>query len=277
MADLDGKIAIVTGAGRHKGLGQAIATKLAAEGAKIVLSDIGTSRDAATPESAIGSLSELEEIAGEIRARGAEVSIHACDVRDEQEVQALVAHGVEVFGGVDIMINNAGIGYIMEPVTDFSQAQWDAVLDVNLRGCFFGIKHAALQMIEQGRGGSIVSIGSQASKSGFGFAAAYVASKHGLVGLTRSAAIDLGRHGIRVNMVCPNHVTTGLGAWQNDYFSNKSGKSLDQYLDDMKGRIPLGRPGLPDDVAKAVAFLCSDNAQYITAESMNVSGGEEPH
>ena len=98
MANLDGKIAIVTGAGRHKGLGEAIATKLAAEGAKIVLSDIGSTRDAATPESAIGSLSELEEIAGEIRAGGAEVSTLACDVRNEQEVQALVTHAVEVFG-----------------------------------------------------------------------------------------------------------------------------------------------------------------------------------
>jgi len=108
-------------------------------------------------------------------------------------------------------------------------------------------------------------------------ALAYTASKHGLVGLVRSSAIELGEHGITVNNVCPNHVTTGLGAWQNEYFSEKRGLTLDQYMEAMRDRIPLGRPGNPEDTANAVAFLCSDDAQYITAESMNVSGGEEPH
>jgi meso-butanediol dehydrogenase/(S,S)-butanediol dehydrogenase/diacetyl reductase len=151
------------------------------------------------------------------------------------------------------------------------------VIDVNLTGAFFGLQAAAGVMVAQGRGGRIVNIASQAAKSGFPHAQAYTASKHALVGLARSAAIELGSHGITVNNVCPNHVTTGLGAWQNDYFAKVTGKSLEQYMADMAGRIPMGRPGLPEDTAKAVAFLCSDEAVYITAESLNVSGGEEPH
>ncbi len=277
MSSLEGKVAVVTGSGRQKGLGQAIARKLAHEGAKIVISDIGAPKDATTPDSAIGTSAEMEEIAEEIRALGADVTTRVCDVREESDVKALVAYTGAYFGGIDIMINNAGIGYIMGPLTDVTQDDWDAVLNVNLRGCFFGLKHAARQMIKQGRGGRIINIASQAAKSGFPFALAYTSSKHGLVGLVRSAAIELGVHGITVNNVCPNHVTTGLGAWQNEYFAEKTGKSLDQYMVDMCNRIPLGRPGVPEDTANAVAFLCSDEAKYITAESLNVSGGEEPH
>jgi meso-butanediol dehydrogenase/(S,S)-butanediol dehydrogenase/diacetyl reductase len=132
-------------------------------------------------------------------------------------------------------------------------------------------------MVRQGRGGRIVNIASQAAKSGFPFASAYCSSKHGMVGLTRVTAIELGRHGITCNAICPNHVTTGLGAWQNEYFSKALGMTLEQYLAAMKGRIPLGRPGLPEDTANACAWLCSEQAQYVTGEAMNVSGGEEYH
>jgi meso-butanediol dehydrogenase/(S,S)-butanediol dehydrogenase/diacetyl reductase len=184
---------------------------------------------------------------------------------------------VETFGSLDIWVNNAGIGYIMKPLAEVTPEDWQAVIDVNLTGCFYGIQVASERMIAHGRGGRIINIASQAAKSGFPFAAAYCASKHGLVGLVRSVAIELGRHRITVNNVCPNHVTTGLGAWQNEYFSRKLGLTLEQYLAQMKDRIPLGRPGLPEDTANAVAFLCSEEAAYITAESMNVSGGEEPH
>jgi meso-butanediol dehydrogenase/(S,S)-butanediol dehydrogenase/diacetyl reductase len=133
-------------------------------------------------------------------------------------------------------------------------------------------------MVAQAQGGRIINIASQAAKSGFPHAQAYTASKHGLVGLVRSAAIELGPHGITVNNVCPNHVTTGLGAWQNTYFARVTGhNSVESYLAAMAARIPLRRAGLPEDTAAAVAFLCSEDARYITAESMNVSGGEEPH
>jgi meso-butanediol dehydrogenase/(S,S)-butanediol dehydrogenase/diacetyl reductase len=152
------------------------------------------------------------------------------------------------------------------------------VIDVNLTGCFFGLRAAAEVMVAQGRGGRIINVASQAAKSGFPHAQAYTSSKHGLVGLVRSAAIELGPHQITVNNVCPNHVTTGLGAWQNEYFAKVVGAaSVEDYLKAMADRIPLKRPGLPEDTAKAVAFLCSEEANYITAESLNVSGGEEPH
>ena len=165
----------------------------------------------------------------------------------------------------------------MKPLLEVTRADWAAVIEVNLSGAFFGLQAAARAMVARGTGGRIVNIASQAAKSGFAMAQAYTASKHGLVGLVRSAAIELGPHGITVNNVCPNHVTTGLGAWQNEYFARLQGKSVPQYLADMAARIPLGRTGTPQDTADAVAFLCSDAARYITAESLNVSGGEEPH
>jgi meso-butanediol dehydrogenase/(S,S)-butanediol dehydrogenase/diacetyl reductase len=277
MGRFSGRIAVVTGSGRRGGLGEAIALRLASEGAAIVISDIGASKDAATPQDMIGASAEMEAIAADVRALGAEASTLACDVRDAAQVKALADHALATHGGLDIWINNAGIGYIMKPLAEVTVADWRAVIDVNLSGAFYGLQAAAAVMTAQGRGGRIVNIASQAAKSGFMHAQAYTASKHALVGLVRSAAIELGPHGITVNNVCPNHVTTGLGAWQNEYFAKVLGKSRDQYLADMAGRIPLGRPGLPEDTAKAVAFLCSDEAIYITAESLNVSGGEEPH
>ena len=165
----------------------------------------------------------------------------------------------------------------MKTIVEMRLDEWDTVLGVNLRGVFAATQAVARRFISQGRGGRIVNIASQAAKSGFPHAAAYCASKHGLVGLTRVAAIELAAHQVTVNAICPNHVTTGLGAWQNDYFAKLLGKTVDQYLADMRARIPLGRAGLPSDTANACAFLCSDQAQYITGEAMNVSGGEEVH
>lgn len=274
---LAGKVAVVTGSGRAGGLGEAIALRLAADGAAVVVSDIGGKRDAATPEDMTGGGDGMEAVATAIRQAGGKASTFACDVRGHAEVSALAAHAVSALGGLDIWINNAGIGYIMKPLLDVSPQDWGAVIDVNLTGAFYGLQAAARVMIEQGRGGRIVNIASQAAKSGFPHAQAYSASKHGLVGLVRSAAIELGPHGITVNNVCPNHVTTGLGAWQNEHFAALQGVSVPEYMARMAARIPLGRPGLPEDTAAAVAFLCSEQAAYITAESMNVSGGEEPH
>lgn len=275
---LEGKVAVITGSGRRAGLGEAIARRLASDGAKIVLSDLGTSRDSATDEEHIGTSDEMEGIAAELRQLGVEVSTCPCDVRSLDEVRALAAHAEAEHGGIDIWVNNAGIGYIMKPLLDVTEADWRAVIDVNLTGSFFGLKAAAEQMVKQGRGGRIINIASQAAKSGFPHAQAYSSSKHGLVGLVRSAAIELGPHKITVNNVCPNHVTTGLGAWQNEYFAKVTGAgSIEEYMDAMAKRIPMGRPGLPEDTANAVAWLCTDQAAYITAESMNVSGGEEPH
>jgi NAD(P)-dependent dehydrogenase (short-subunit alcohol dehydrogenase family) len=272
-----GKVAVVTGAGRRGGLGEAIVRRLAGAGCSVVLSDIGAQVDASTPTAMIGAQSEMQALAQEIGAQTkARVESFACDVRDAPRVAALAQFAVSTLGSLDIWVNNAGIGYIMKPLLEISPDDWRAVIDVNLTGCFNGIQSAARHMIRQGSG-RIINIASQAAKSGFPFAAAYCASKHGLVGLVRSVAIELGPHGITVNNVCPNHVTTGLGAWQNEYFSKKLGLTLERYLAQMNARIPLGRCGVPQDTANAVAFLCSAEASYITAESLNVSGGEEPH
>ncbi|MEM9234839.1 MAG: SDR family oxidoreductase [Pseudomonadota bacterium] len=278
MARLDGKTAVITGSGRRKGLGEAIARRLAEEGANIVISDIGESRDAATGSEHIGTTDEMESISAEMRELGVKASTKTCDVRSLEEVRALAQHAVDTHGSLDVWVNNAGIGYIMKPLLDVTEDDWRAVIDVNLTGAFFGVKAAAEKMVAQAKGGRIINIASQAAKSGFPHAQAYTSSKHGLVGLARSAAVELGSHGITVNNVCPNHVTTGLGAWQNEYFAKVVGAdSVEDYLKAMAARIPMGRPGLPEDTANAVAWLCSDEAQYITAESMNVSGGEEPH
>jgi meso-butanediol dehydrogenase/(S,S)-butanediol dehydrogenase/diacetyl reductase len=278
MGRFTGKVAVVTGSGRRGGLGEAIARRLTSEGAAVVISDLGRGVDPATPDSMIGATAEMEAIAEELRAGGGAVSTQVCDVRSWDQVRALADHAVSAHGSLDIWVNNAGIGYIMKPLLEVSPGDWGAVIDVNLTGAFYGLRAAAEVMVGQARGGRIVNVASQAAKSGFPHAQAYCASKHGLVGLVRSAAIELGPHGITVNNVCPNHVTTGLGAWQNEYFAKVVGAaSVDDYLKAMASRIPMRRPGLPEDTANAVAWLCSDEAAYVTAESLNVSGGEEPH
>ncbi len=281
--ELKGKVALVTGAGRRQGLGESIARRLAHEGCTVIISDIGHANGAEMPTHAVGTQSEMDAVAAEINAaamnRGQGGACHAMtlDVLEETQVKAVIAAMVTRHGGLDILINNAGVGYLMKPIAELSMSEWDAVLGVNLRGAFMCTKYAAEAMVQQGRGGRIVNIASQAAKSGFPFAAAYCASKHGLIGLTRVTAIEYGKHQITANAVCPNHVTTGLGAWQNEYFSNALGMSMDQYMTAMKGRIPLGRAGVPEDTAAASAWLCSDDAKYVTGEAMNVSGGEEVH
>lgn len=277
MYGLQGKVAIVTGSGRHKGLGKAMAQRLGEEGCNVVIADLGQTEGDLFPDHGVGTTDEMEEVADEIRTAGAKVATIPCDVRSEEQVKALIAGAVSEFGRLDAIVNNAGIGYLMELVTEMDEDKWDAVLDVNLKGMFLCTKHAAAQMIEQGDGGRVINIASQAAKSGFPYASAYVASKHGVMGFTRAVAIELGQHAITCNAICPNHVTTGLGAWQNEFFSDAMGMTEAEYLDAMRARIPLGRPGLTDDIAKACAFLASDQASYITGEALNVSGGEEMH
>ena len=275
--ELKGQVVVITGAGRHKGLGEAMAKRLAAEGCKVVITDIGRTQGEHMPETAIGTSEEMEQIVQEIKDTDGEAAALTCNVLNADEVKAAAQFAVDTYGSLDIWINNAGIGYLMQPILDMPVEEWDTVLGVNLRGVFLGIKYAAEIMVEQGKGGKIINIGSQASKSGFAHASAYTTSKHGIVGLTRVAAMELGPHKINVNTICPNHVTTGLGAWQNEHFSRVTGKDYEKYIEDMRARIPMGRLGLQDDIAKACAFLCSEQADYITGECMNVSGGEEYH
>ncbi|MGQ3229379.1 MAG: SDR family NAD(P)-dependent oxidoreductase [Blastomonas fulva] len=265
MRRFEGKTIVVTGSGKHKGLGQAILQRFADEGANCVLSDLVID-------------AEAQEVADELRRRGAKVEAIACNVAKADVCRALVDGAVAAFGSVDVFVNNAGIGFMMKPLLDVDPADWDQVLAVNLSGAFYCTQAAARAMIAGARSGRIINIASQAAKTGFPHLPAYVSSKHGMVGLTRASAVELGAHGITVNAVCPNHVTTGLGAQQNEYFSKLLGfASVEAYLANMKAKNPMGRPGLASDTASACAWLASDDAVYVTGEALNVSGGEEMH
>lgn len=277
MRRFEGKTVVVTGSGRAKGLGQAILQRFADEGANCVVSDLGKPAEHMDTRD-IGTSDGMEAVADDLRGRGANVATIACDVRDGPACDRLIAQAIKAFGAVDILVNNAGIGYIMKPLLETSDSEWDAVIGVNLTGAFHCTRAAARAMVERGTGGRIINIASQAAKSGFPHMAPYTSSKHGMIGLTRSNAIELGPHGITVNAVCPNHVTTGLGARQNAYFSKLLGfDSVEAYLDNMKRKNPMGRPGLGSDTAAACAWLASDDAFYVTGEALNVSGGEEMH
>ena len=278
MGRLQDKVAIITGAGRKIGLGEGIATRFAEEGATVVLTDIGKPSGDHLPAENIGTSEEMEEVAAAIRDQtGGTVATMVCDVRSEDDITCCINDTVKQFGRLDIAVNNAGIGYIMKPLMDLSMDEWDVVLDVNLRGPFLFTKHAAKQFIKQGAGGRIINIASQAAKSPAPLLVHYTSSKHGMVGLTRTAAAELGEYGITVNAVCPNHVTTGLGAVQNARRGQVLGTDTQGVLDFRKAKIPLGRVGLTSDTANACVFLASDEAAYITGEAMNVSGGEEMH
>jgi meso-butanediol dehydrogenase/(S,S)-butanediol dehydrogenase/diacetyl reductase len=265
MSRFAGKTIVVTGSGKEKGLGQGILRRFADEGANCVVSDLLID-------------AEAEGVTEELRARGAKVTAVACDVSDPGQCQALVEQAVAAFGTVDIFVNNAGIGFMMKPLLEVDPKDWATVIAVNLSGAFYCTQAAAKAMIAGGKGGRIINIASQAAKTGFPHLPAYVSSKHGMVGLTRASALELGAHGITVNAVCPNHVTTGLGGQQNEYFSKLLGfDSVEAYLANMSARNPMGRPGLPSDTAAACAWLASQDAFYVTGEALNVSGGEEMH
>lgn len=265
MVRFAGKTIVVTGSGKQKGLGQGILQRFADEGANCIVSDI-----AIDPEA--------EAVADELRGRGTKVATIACDVSDPAQCNALVEQSVAEMGSVDIFVNNAGIGFMMKPMLEVDPKDWATVIAVNLSGAFYCTQAAAKAMISAGKGGRIINIASQAAKTGFPHLPAYVSSKHGMVGLTRATAVELGAHGITVNAVCPNHVTTGLGAKQNEYFSKLLGfDSVEAYLKNMAAKNPMGRPGMPSDTAAACAWLASDDAIYVTGEAINVSGGEEMH
>ena len=270
MARFAGKTVVVTGSGRRKGLGQGILQRFADEGANCIVSDVAIN-------------AEAEEVAAELRGRGAQVATVACDVADAAQCDALIAGAAAAFGGVDIMVNNAGIGFMMKPFLEVDPTDWAKVIAVNLSGAFYCSQAAARDMVRRGPkgpwgGGRIINIASQAAKSAFPHLPAYVSSKHGMIGLTRASAMELGAHGITVNAVCPNHVTTALGAEQNTYFSTLLGfGSVEAYLANMAAKNPMGRPGLPGDTAATCAWLASDDAVYVTGEAINVSGGEEMH
>ena len=268
----EGKVAVCTGSGRPGGLGEAILSRLGKEGYRLVVTDVDGSGS-----SHLAKPDEMETVAESLRSQNAEVLSHACDVRSPESVEQLFDVVMAHYGRVDVLINNAGIGFVMKDTREVSPDEWNLVIDVTLSGVFHCTQVAAAHMEAAGRGGRIVNIASQAAKTGFPHMAPYCAAKHGVIGLTRTAAIDYGAAGITVNAVCPNHVTTGLGSAQNAYFSAFKGMTESAYLEEMAARIPLQRIGQAADTAAMCAFLASDEASFVTGEAINVSGGEEMH
>jgi NAD(P)-dependent dehydrogenase (short-subunit alcohol dehydrogenase family) len=276
---LAGKVAIVTGAGRVGGIGHAIATSLGRERAKVVLSDIGRSFEE-FPEYQVAGRSEIERNRKEIVDAGGEAEILFADVSKEEDVKRLVQGAVERFGRVDVLVNNAGIGLGLVPITDLTVQAWHQNLDVMALGTMLGIREAARQMIRQGEGGAIVNVASQAGKTGWPLLGAYCAAKFAIVGLTQVAAKELGSHGITVNSVCPGTVETPLldlkgGLWEA--YSKLYGVSVDQLKQSIMPQIPLGRFQTPQDVADLVVFLASKQGRYITGSAVNTTGGQEMH
>jgi 3-oxoacyl-[acyl-carrier protein] reductase len=245
MGLLDGRNAIVTGSAR--GLGLAMAERFGEEGARVVLSDI----DAAA----------LEEAQHKLAARGLEVSARPADVTDEDAVATLVRHCADRWGTVDVMVNNAGItrdGVLRKMTTgDFRQ-----VIEVHLVGGWLGTKMASLQMREQGTGGSVINISSMSGKVGNPGQTNYSAAKAGLIGLTKAAAKEGARYGIRVNAIQPGFIRTAM----------TDGMPQD-VLSERIAEIPLGRIGEPLDVANTALFLASDLSSYLTGITIEVSGG----
>jgi len=256
MSGIAGKSALVTGSGR--GIGRAIALELAKAGARVMVSDIDA-------ESAAGT-------ALEIRMAGGTSEHWPVDVARSESVEALMNKMQEVFGGIDILVNDAGV-LSTYMIVDLPEAEWDRTLSINLKGVFLCTRAAARQMISQGRGGRIVNIASEAAKAASAMSSHYCASKAGVVAFTRSAAHELAPYHINVNSVCPGNVDTEFFHKSVRAEAKAMGIPEEQRLGDYMRIIPLGRLERPEEVAKAVVFLCSAEADYITGEDLNVTGG----
>lgn len=253
MPNLSGKVAIVTGAGQ--GIGKAIAIRLAQAGADIAVGEMVQDRIA-------GTVAEIEKL--QRKAIGVQF-----DVRNRGQVDNLVAAAMKKFGKIDILVNNAGNDIVRELV-DITDEEWDLQIDVNLKGPFQMCRSALPHMIKAGNGGAIVNIASIAGYISYPKGAAYAAAKAGLMALTRALAGEVAKHKIRVNAVAPGPIDTPLLHEVLDAMPKAQSTAL-------VGGVPLGRLGLPEDIANAVAFLASDEASYITGDTMCVGGGMYMH
>ena len=246
------RVALVTGAGQ--GIGRATALRFAQEGARIAVADI--------------NITTAETVAQEIIDSGGQAIAIQADVSDSEQTVAMVDTAVSHFSALHILFSNAGIGG-GDLVANLDPQQWDQVVNVNLRGVFLSCKAAIPALIESG-GGAIVNMAS--SMAGWDTSlhgAAYMASKEGVLGLTKSLALQLGGYGIRVNAICPGVIKTRLG-----FKAGMSEKEWEEKYEKFSRRIPLRRVGLPEDVAAAVAFLASDQARHITGSSLLIDGGQ---
>jgi NAD(P)-dependent dehydrogenase (short-subunit alcohol dehydrogenase family) len=275
LAGIAGKVALVTGAARRRGIGRAVALRLAREGADVACLDIARPY-ADFPGYGVAGGDELAEVVREIEGLGRRALALRADVSSWDAVHAAVAQAHDTLGPVDLCCNvagGAGPGMGAGPLLLIAENEWDRVLDVNLKGTWMVARACAERMVGAGRGGRIVNVSSQAGKRGFPLLGAYCAAKAGVILLTQVLAQELGPAGITVNAVCPGTVDTDL--------LNKDGQ-FEQMVGALEGsverwiarEIPLGRLETAEEVAAAIAFLCSDDAGYITGEALNVSGGQ---
>ena len=271
--DLKGKVAIVTGAGRPNGLGQGMAKRLAGEGCHVVISDVA--RPHADPEYGRGSWEELLERQKEIEALGAGCLPVKCDVTVEEEVEALVDGAAAKFGRVDILVNNVGGGPPGSggPLIDVDGANWDEGMAVNAKGTHLCSRAAAKRMIEQGEGGKIVSIASQAAKRPVPGLGNYCAGKAAVCQYTRVLAIELGPHKINVNAVLPGTIETDMLKESMGKMAEVLGITYEVLMQNIP-HIPLGRLQTQEDVANSVVWLCSRESEYLTGECILVTGGQ---
>lgn len=246
-----GKVALVTGAAM--GLGEAMARALAREGAAVMLTD----RDVA----------KGEKVASDIQASGGKAAFRAHDVAVEADWEAAVAATVEAFGGLDVLVNNAGVSGGMQPLLQHSLEDWRRIMAVNLDGVFLGMRHAGPAMVARG-GGSVINLSSILGKVGLANAAAYCASKGGVALLTKAAAIEWAPLGIRVNSLHPGFIDTPMVA--NALHAVENGNEMRVAL---MAAHPLGRFGVPDEIANAVLFLASDESRFMTGAELVVDGG----
>ncbi len=251
----EGKVALVTGAAA--GIGRATAERLAREGAALLLADLpGTG---------------LEEVAAGLRATGARVLTSPADVSRESDFEALVARAEAELGGLDLLVNNAGIEGAVAPIESYPLDVFDRVLAVNVRGVFLGLRFAG-PLLQRRGGGAIVNLASVAGVTGEATLSAYVASKHAVIGLTRSAALAFGAS-VRVNAVCPSPVDTRM---MRSLESGLGGDQPELVRKMLAERIPAGRYAEPAEIAALIAFLGSDEARFINGSIYTIDGGMTP-
>lgn len=256
---LAGKVAAVTGGG--SGMGKAIALAYAREGAKVIVADLNF--DAA------------RAVADEITTAGGAASATRTDVRDRAQAQAMVDAAVERFGGLDTLVNNAGVGRII-PFLETTNEDWDFMFDVNCKGLLWCSQAAARQMIAQGRGGKIINLASQAGRRGEALVLAYCASKACVISMTQSMALALAEHKINVNGIAPGIVDTPFWVEVDKQFANLLGWEIGEPKRRFVESIPLGRIEQPEDVTGAAIFLASSDSDYMTQQTLNVDGGNWP-